>query len=268
MSALSSKRVWSLWEVLKFEAHSFVECLNEIARLEFLIQDRNWLDKDPTNREYMKGYINTLLTHLETLQLKGSCKKARTIGNSLSRTYQTPQEKESQSRLLERYIAELRERLEYELEGVLFYSFSAHTELLDAKEPLFGRAVADAFPKAAEDIAEAGNCLALNRPTACVFHLMRAMERAVQALYTKLGLTKDPEREWGKLLSDIDGEIEKMPKGDDRNEWSAAHTHLYHVKQSFRNDTMHPKQTYTPDEAKAVFDAVRSFMQHLAKLVV
>ena len=78
---------------------------------------------------------------------------------------------------------------------------------------------------------------------------------------------RHPDREWGKLLSDIDAKIEQMPKGDMRNAWSECHANLYHVKQAWRHGTMHPKETYTPDQAKEVFQAVRVFMIQLATLV-
>lgn len=132
--------------------------------------------------------------------------------------------------------------------------------------PVFGANVHDAFPLAAEDLSEAGRCLALGRYTASVFHLMRAMECAVQTLSIKLGIT-NVDREWGKLLSDITQKIEAFPKGDLRDQWSEVRTNLYHVKQAWRNNTMHPKQTYTESEAKAIFDAVRVFMNDLVPLV-
>jgi hypothetical protein len=40
---------------------------------------------------------------------------------------------------------------------------------------LCGELVAEKFPYAVPDIIEAGNCYALDRPTACVFHLMRVI---------------------------------------------------------------------------------------------
>ena len=58
-----------------------------------------------------------------------------------------------------------------------------------------------------------------------------------------------------------------MPKGRNRDTWSNVHSHLYHVKQTWRNDTMHPKTTYTETEAAAVFDAVRSFMVELVPML-
>ncbi len=130
----------------------------------------------------------------------------------------------------------------------------------------FGSQVARKFPKASYDLVEAGNCLVLRRPTATVFHLMRAMEVIVQRLAKRLGIT-NLDREWGKLLSDISKAVEAMPKGVKRDKWSEAHTHLYHVKQAWRNDTMHPRQTYSEAEAKAIYTAVGVFAQALARLV-
>jgi hypothetical protein len=92
------------------------------------------------------------------------------------------------------------------------------------------------------------------------------MESCVKVLAAELGV-ENVEKEWGKLLSDIGGKIEAMPKGDKRNRWSESHTHLYHVKQAWRNDTMHPKKTYTGEEAAAITVAVRSFVTHLAGLI-
>jgi hypothetical protein len=141
-----------------------------------------------------------------------------------------------------------------------------HAHYLNNEDPPFGHRVEDVFPTSSEEISEAAKCLALQRPTAVVFHLMRAMELAVQRMAQLLGRDNPESKVWGFILSDIDAEIQKMPKGADRDAWSACHTHLYHVKQAWRNDTMHPKTTYTEAQAEVVFDAVKSFMTHLADL--
>lgn len=144
---------------------------------------------------------------------------------------------------------------------------SRHAHYLYDDAPAFGVEVDDAFPTAAAEISEAAKCLAFQRPTATVFHLMRAMELAVQKLAERLGIPKI-EKEWGKLLSDISKEIESMPKGSARNAWSSIHVHLYHVKQAWRNDTMHPKTTYTENEAENVFEAVKIFMIALIPVIL
>lgn len=132
--------------------------------------------------------------------------------------------------------------------------------------PLFGTEVDARIDDASDDISEAGKCFAVGRYTASVFHLMRAMEAAVKMLCVEVGIS-NVDREWGKLLSDIAKAIEPMPKGAKRDEWSAVHANLYHVKQAWRNNTMHPKRTYTEEEAREVFEAVKAFMRHLATLL-
>ena len=148
---------------------------------------------------------------------------------------------------------------------VLVYG-SRFANFIKSDDPPYGREVDDAFPKASGEISEAAKCLAFQRPTACVFHLMRAMELAVQKLAECLRID-NIEKEWGKLLSEIAKVIEQMPKGQGRDAWSGVLTHLYHVKQAWRNDTMHPKTTYTEAEAETVFAAVKSFMVELVPMV-
>ncbi len=143
---------------------------------------------------------------------------------------------------------------------------SSRKGLFKAVDGPFGSIVGDVFPDAASDVSEAGKCLALGRGTAAVFHLMRAMECGVKSMSVHLGI-ENTDREWGKLLSDTAAKIESMPKGDKRDSWSETHTHLYHVKQAWRNSTMHPKKTYTIEEADSVYAAVRSFMKNLARQV-
>lgn len=142
-----------------------------------------------------------------------------------------------------------------------------HAHFLTSDEPPFGRRVEDVFPTVSEEVSEAAKCLALQRPTAVVFHLMRAMELAIQRMARALECGNPEHKAWGVILSDMNAKIQKMPRGRARDEWSASLSHLYHVKQAWRNDTMHPKATYTETQADEVFRAVRSFMSHLAELV-
>jgi hypothetical protein len=174
----------------------------------------------------------------------------------------------SESNQITSAIVDVRTRIIDQVESEFYLSLTEQEKSLYAPtQSLFGTSVETAFPKLSEDIVEAAKCLALGRSTASVFHLMRTMEGAVQALSVQLSIA-DPLREWGKLLSDISPRVEAMPKGGQRNAWSENFTLLYHVKQAWRNDTMHPKQTYTEDEARSIYAAVRSFMQNLASLVL
>lgn len=162
---------------------------------------------------------------------------------------------------------EIGSRLEDEILSLNFYCMpKMSSEYYNPAEPLFGASVANRIPEASDDVSEAGKCFAVGRYTASAFHLMRAMEVAVKVLSSELGI-ENVEREWGKLLSDIAKAIEPMRKGEKRDEWSAVHANLYHVKQAWRNKTMHPKRTYTEEEAREVFDAMKAFMRQLASLL-
>lgn len=157
-------------------------------------------------------------------------------------------------------------RIEDQLVGTHFlYIEQRHRQYFDNASAWFGEQCESVFIRSKEDIEEAGKCLALGRSTACVFHLMRAMEAAVQVLCQKLGI-ENTERQWGSLLSDMDKEIQKMPKNDARKAWSLARANLFHVKEAWRNEVMHPKETYTEAQAQEVFESTRVFMTHLVSL--
>jgi hypothetical protein len=140
----------------------------------------------------------------------------------------------------------------------------------------FGKKVADKFPKVKEDVVEASKCLGVRRYTASVFHLMRVMEAGMRHLVKLLGLTAtiSVEQSWGVLLKPVEAQIVALPGGLSATEkqrarraaFSETATFLRHVKDAWRNDTMHPKRTYTEEEAKNIFAAVKAFMRALVKL--
>ena len=253
-------RLWSLWDMLIVTATSFVRVVTALEQVRLLSEgSKNELLDDIIRENAFKH-----LTDIYNLSV-GLDAKATAL--AAERTVKTLNEPETTVDQLGRANGEIFSRFQDELRGRSFIFLAlARAPHFDTSKPPFGKAVDDAFPSASEDISEASKCLAFERSTAVVFHLMRAMEIAVQALASGLGVA-NVEREWGKLLSDISSKIEAMPKGERRDAWSASHSHLYHVKQAWRNSTMHPKKTYTEDESKAVFDAVGSFMRHLAPLV-
>jgi hypothetical protein len=135
-------------------------------------------------------------------------------------------------------------------------------------EPLFGKEVAAAFPSTADDISEAGKCLATDRGTATVFHLMRVMEAGLKALAKQLGIPYAPS--WESYLKQIASQLEldwKDKNGDwkkDEEFYRDAAAHLGSVKVAWRNPTMHIVKQYTPESAEDIYNSVRVFMRHLA----
>jgi hypothetical protein len=134
--------------------------------------------------------------------------------------------------------------------------------LFDCSEPPFGLQVFVALPWASEDIDEAGRCLALECPTATMFHLGRAMDHAMRVVTEELRAPTD-ERRWNPLIAHIEHAVKAMPLGP----WSGAVTHLYRVKQAWRNDVLQPSHRYTLEQAEDAYAAVRVFLRHVSLLL-
>lgn len=165
----------------------------------------------------------------------------------------------------------LRMRLYDELKNEFYLQLVRSDVPFYGKKELFGPEVAKKFKDASGDIENAGNCLALRQPDACVFHLMRAMEIAVRQLSKRLKVTITPQTTWRHLTGLMDDKIKKLPENTHRlkqkkNDWEGARANLHLVGSVWRNNTMHPATSYTPSQARDVFNAVRVFMVALAAL--
>jgi hypothetical protein len=168
-------------------------------------------------------------------------------------------------------INHLLSRVKDDLSFQNFYRVAPEDFQFYGRADLFGQAVAKKFKGAVMDIQNAGNCLALGQGTACVFHLMRAMELTVRQLGRRLNVTITPQTTWRQMTGQMDDKIKKMPETTDRlkhkrNDWEAARANLHAVGSVWRNNTMHPATSYTPSQARDVMNAVRVFMISLAEL--
>jgi hypothetical protein len=129
------------------------------------------------------------------------------------------------------------------------------------------------YPSAMRDVKESRKCLALGRPTASVFHLMRVMEYGVRSLGRSLNDPRlDPRRNpsWDNILGKCRSEQAKR-RQDRCVEWQSdpgffdnATVTLTAVQHAWRNPTMHVEREYMIEEAREVMDAMRAFMRHLA----
>jgi hypothetical protein len=168
-------------------------------------------------------------------------------------------------------------RIRDELAENLFLQVSKeHIELYHSAVKLFGQEVANQFPSAAVfEIDEAAKCIALDRPTASVFHLMRVLEIAIGATRKSLGIPdpiKPSERNWGRILKLIKDEIDRRNSAGstvwgtttDAEFFADVHVSLDAVKNVWRNATMHVESKYTPEEAERIWGATRGLMIKLA----
>jgi hypothetical protein len=175
--------------------------------------------------------------------------------------------------LLSTMFGDLVNRMQDELESMdIILLDASEVELYEESLKLFSPA-SEAFGSACDDIEEAARCLALQRGTACVFHLMRVMEIGLRALGKALtNPDLDPGRNptWETILKKCDDELKK-PLADRSAEWridgqffAESTANLRAVKDAWRNPTLHVERSYDNERAREVWNAVRAFMRHLA----
>ncbi|WP_139372896.1 hypothetical protein [Nitrobacter vulgaris] len=153
-----------------------------------------------------------------------------------------------------------------ELKGRKFFALEVHGSYFNDPR-LFGQEVFNNFSSATDDITEAGSCLSLNRPTACVMHLMRVLEVGLASLAAEMGIKK--QNDWGSYLREIDRELERRIKASgarspDEQFFAEASKNIDDMRRAYRNPTMHPDKSYSVERANDILQSVRSFMRHLA----
>jgi len=167
---------------------------------------------------------------------------------------------------------EVRKQLHNELKRHRYLSIPEKDASLYEKSDPFGQDVSNALPDAATDIHESSRCIALDRPTAAVFHLMRAVEHGLQKFAAKLGVLMPSEMVWQEILNALNRPIAALPQQaqsdkDYKTACAEVAAHLFYVKLAWRNPTMHPKSLYSPEEAREIFERSGSFLRELVKII-
>jgi hypothetical protein len=142
----------------------------------------------------------------------------------------------------------------------------------------FGDAVA-MFAEALGDMVEASNCYAAGRATACVFHSMRVAEHGLRFLAKELGVdvgtaTKPLPVEyatWEAVLIKVEEkrkDLRTQPKNKQHEDKTIAladlASHCAHLKDLWRNPTMHSRGLYDMPEALGCMGRVAHFMKLVA----
>ena len=136
------------------------------------------------------------------------------------------------------------------------------------------------IPASKADIQEAVYCYALDRNTACVFHLMRVAEMGLRKISGKLkvkllhsGKNIYPIEfaDWGTVIEECKKKIENarkaLPPGKRQKVmelYADISDHCLFMKEIWRNNISHARNTYTEQEALAVMGRVRDFMTLMA----
>lgn len=211
------------------------------------------------NRKAVEEALKGILSLISQMGMEFSLKEAERLRQQCVSRDLEPDE-----------IEQLLSRLRDEIGTHIFFQLNPlHRKYYAPEEPLFGSDFAAKFPSAAFELDEAAKCLAFDRPTAAVFHLMRLVETGVKALAGCLNIpppTKAAERNWGVILKSIKDSIgqRRWDNPEDKSFFEGAYVSLDAIKNAWRNATMHVDNKYTADEAEHIFSSVRGFMTKLS----
>ena len=169
------------------------------------------------------------------------------------------------------FIGEFREQRFFRLlpGRVNYYSLP---EAEDGLASSFGQNVANKFPDAVYDIREAGRCLALERDTACVLHLMRVLEIGLHHLADRFDVSFERSN-WNKIIDQIESAIRQISMAstkppnwkEDEERFAGIAKEFRYFKDAWRNNANHGRSRYDFEEAEVIYRHVRLFMGELAQ---
>lgn len=253
-------RLISWWDMERFSAAGFNYIAEQLAKLAYRVGE---LPRDLDAKELAVSYeplFRRIREHCASLGLRTSVLCIDDFLADLG--YDLTVQK------FGTHVAELGNTIRREMWACYFFHMpSSQAEFYDQKE-LFGAEVNLKFPTVQYDMVEAGNCYAMGRGTACVFHLMRIMETGVQEFGKKLGVPFTDQKNWQNILDESNKALKALPSKDPATiALGQASAHLFNVKLAWRNEVMHPNDKYTLEEAKDLIAQVRLFMVQLASII-
>lgn len=267
--------------MLELNAAPFVEALSALMRLRAGVETPKSSLRDSVTPgrgvefNFLKNwdrdtYSQDLRVVLESVRKLGATNTATAVDRAIKNI-----ESDTTYQMLSEEIRDIQRRLQDELsEAVVFALSGKGKDLYRPSEPHFGPLVSSQFVASKPEIEEAGKCLALRRPTAAVFHLMRSLEIVLEGLRLCLGIPElaKANRSWGTILKKVRTEIDlrngaappKWSVPGDPDFFSGLHASLIAVKDTWRDEAMHISDPYTEEQAEEVFVTVRVFMKKAA----
>jgi hypothetical protein len=166
--------------------------------------------------------------------------------------------------------------LNAEMKSKLFVFIPSHRQKFMQPRHFMAEGTKEAFPKAREEMANAGRSHAVGIHTAAVFHCMRAVEIGLRtmaiALDVKVGEVPLELADQEAVIRGIESKINGMKdrkktaeKDDDLNFYSQAAMQFRYFKDGWRVRTAHTRATYEEGESLSVLEHAASFIDDLSK---
>ena len=146
----------------------------------------------------------------------------------------------------------------------------------DLKEPIFSEDVDQRLPKEIIDhFKEANKCYALDRYSACIYHLMGTLDITFKCIAKSLNTSIDifdPKLDWEKIIHNIQAGITSMSQSQPKK-WKKKEVlfeglllDIRAIRRVVRNPSAHYRETYTAEDALKFLNAIKTFMTDYAKV--
>jgi hypothetical protein len=111
------------------------------------------------------------------------------------------------------------------------------------------------------DFAEAGKCIAFERPTAAAFHILRGTEGVLKHFYlTMIKRGRIKNLLWGPVVEDL-----RAHRKTQKHE--VLYSNLDNIRRSFRNPTQHPDMTYDIHEVQDLLPLCIETINRMVKIM-
>ncbi len=243
--------------MLRFYAATFLSMMSNLSSVFMLCHDENFEMEDVQAKSL--EHISAVREALMELQLPSLVAESDRFLKRL------PTLSRDQISIL---LCELRDSIQHEFTNHLFLDIGPGFKWIFLK-PAPPDEIVNSFSSTIFEFEDASRNLALDQPTAAVFHLMRALETGLNALANHFNVSFE-RRNWQNIINDVECEIQKIGPANGEN-WknqeqfySDAASHFRFLKNAWRNYVMHVHQRYSITEASKIRMHVLDFMQHLS----
>jgi len=265
----------SLWDMYKLEAKLFVELIssieNIIVMMENIRSDRSQtiariiLD-DAHEAEPLTQVATFNLECIKVLCTSLRCDQSAMFADEVAE--ELARQDCSLGKAIQRFrdlIGSVRRELATEFIYVTDRQYSRFVEPDEEIKGVLDRR----YDRSIFDFREAGKCLAFGRPTACVLHLMRALEAPLADFASELDITVGEKDTWGSILDKCrielrvrdEGKSRKWASASERRFFHDAAASLRHIQIALRDPSFHAiKEKYTPEEARLEYENIRKFL--------
>jgi len=264
-------QLWSLLTMLQLYATDFLMVLETMARAKGFFHPANDEETRKLGRLQLGLAMTLLRTHAANLPLShtflAEVDRLRKKADDQHEIYNVDD--------LSLLLNELEMNLRNELKSHLFLSLRNEFRVIyDNPEGWYGEEVASVFPGAVDYMRDCGQCLALERWTASVFHAMAVLHFGLQDLAERLKVKFSQPFElmnWHNVLTEIEARIavlqqkpKSLKKDAELERYSKAVIHFRYFKDAWRNHVSHARKRYDEQEAMRVAEHVRDFMREIA----